>query len=95
MLDNKYDRINTIASKEADRDELARAMAAYERQHGKVKTTPIMRRDSTGNFHNIEAERINQSRRRGRAKSAAATRFSRSTTPPINPAARGPLHDQI
>lgn len=95
MHDNKYDRINTLASKEADRDEIAAAMAAYERQHGKVKTTPIMRRDSTGNFHNIEAERINQSRRRGRAKSAAATRFSRSTTPPTNPAARGPLHDRI
>lgn len=58
--------------RQAARDELAAAMAAYERKHGKVKTTPIMQRDSTGSFHNIEAERMNQSRKRGRAKSTAA-----------------------
>ena len=58
--------------RQAARDELAAAMAAYERKHGKVKTTPIMRRDATGQFHNIEAERMNQSRKRGRAKSTAA-----------------------
>ena len=58
--------------RQAARDSLAAAMAAYERKHGKVKTTPIIRRDSTGNFHNIEAERMNQSRKRGRAKSTAA-----------------------
>ena len=58
--------------RQAARDELAAAMAAYERKHGKVKTTPIMQRDATGQFHNIEAERMNQSRKRGRAKSTAA-----------------------
>ena len=60
--------------RQAARDELAAAMAAYERKHGKVKTTPIMQRDSTGQFHNIEAERMNQSRKRGRAKSAATNK---------------------
>ena len=64
--------IADIEARQADRDRLASAMAEYERQHGKVKTTPILRRDSTGNFHNIEAERMNQSRKRGRAKSTAA-----------------------
>ena len=58
--------------RQAARDQLAAAMADFERQHGKVKTTPIMQRDSTGTFHNIEAERMNQSRKRGRAKSTAA-----------------------
>ena len=58
--------------RQAARDQLAAAMADFERVHGKVKTTPIMRRDSTGTFHNIEAERMNQSRKRGRAKSTAA-----------------------
>ena len=72
MFDNKYDRINTLASKDAARDQLAAAMADFEKKHGKVKTTPIMQRDSTGTFHNIEAERMNQSRKRGRAKSTAA-----------------------
>ena len=81
MFDNKYDRINTLASKEAARDQLAAAMAAYERKHGKVKTTPIMQRDATGNFHNIEAERMNQSRKRGRAKSTAAHKAKAAQTP--------------
>ena len=74
MFDNKYDRINTIASKDAARDRLAAAMADFERKHCKVKTTPIMQRDATGNFHNIEADRMNQSRKRGRAKSAATNK---------------------
>lgn len=64
--------IADILNRQPDRDYLAQKMAEYERQHGKVKTTPIMQRDSTGNFHNIEAERMNQSRKRGRAKSTAA-----------------------
>lgn len=58
--------------RQAEREYLAAAMAAYEKKHGPVKTLPIMQRDSTGNFHNIEAERMNQSRKRGRAKSTAA-----------------------
>lgn len=66
--------IAEIQMRQAAREELAAAMAAYERQHGKVKTTPIMQRDATGQFHNIEAERMNQSRKRGRAKSAAANK---------------------
>lgn len=61
-----------IQNRQADRDTLAAAMADFERKHGKVKTTPIMQRDSTGQFHNIEAERMNQSSKRGRAKSTAA-----------------------
>ena len=67
--------------RQAARDELAAAMAAYERQHGKIKTTPIMQRDATGNFHNIEAERMNQSRKRGRAKSTAAHKAKAAQTP--------------
>lgn len=60
--------------RQAARDQLAAAMADFERKHGKVKTTPIMQRDSTGQFHNIEAERMNQSRKRGRAKSTATNK---------------------
>lgn len=67
--------------RQAARDELAAAMAAYERKHGKVKTTPIMQRDATGQFHNIEAERMNQSRKRGRAKSTAAHKAKAAQTP--------------
>ena len=81
MFDNKYDRINTLASKDAARDQLAAAMADFERKHGKAKTTPIMQRDSTGTFHNIEAERMNQSRKRGRAKSTAAHKAKAAQTP--------------
>ena len=47
-------------------------MKAYEKSHGKVKTLPIMRRDTTGNFHNIEADRMDKSRKRGREKSTLA-----------------------
>ena len=50
--------IADILNRQPDRDYLAQKMAEYERQHGKVKTTPIMRRDSTGNFHNIEAHKM-------------------------------------
>lgn len=60
--------------RQAARDQLAAAMADFERKHGKVKTTPILRRDSTGNFHNIEAHRMEEIRRRGRAKSTAAAK---------------------
>ena len=67
--------------RQAARDQLAAAMADFERKHGKVKTTPIMQRDSTGNFHNIEAERMNQSRKRGRAKSTAAHKAKAAQTP--------------
>ena len=74
MHENKYDRINTLASKDAARDQLAAAMADFESKHGPVKTLPIMQRDSTGNFHNIEAHRMEESRRRGRAKSSAAAK---------------------
>ena len=66
--------IADILNRQPDRDYLAQKMAEYERQHGKVKTTPILRRDSTGNFHNIEAHRMEESRRRGRAKSSAAAK---------------------
>ena len=67
--------------RQAARDQLAAAMADFERVHGKVKTTPIMQRNSTGNFHNIEAERMNQSRKRGRAKSTAAHKAKAAQTP--------------
>ena len=66
---------------QAARDQLAAAMADFERVHGKVKTTPIMQRNSTGNFHNIEAEWMNQSRKRGRAKSTAAHKAKAAQTP--------------
>lgn len=67
--------------RQAERDSLAAAMAAYEKKHGPVKTLPIMQRDATGNFHNIEAERMNQSRKRGRAKSTAAHKAKAAQTP--------------
>ena len=67
--------------RQAARDQLAAAMADFERKHGKVKTTPIMQRDATGQFHNIEAERMNQSRKRGRAKSTAAHKAKAAQTP--------------
>ena len=67
--------------RQAARDSLAAAMADFERKHGKVKTMPIMQRDSTGQFHNIEAERMNQSRKRGRAKSTAAHKAKAAQTP--------------
>ena len=67
--------------RQAARDQLAAAMADFEKKHGKVKTTPIMQRDATGNFHNIEAERMNQSRKRGRAKSTAAHKAKAAQTP--------------
>ena len=66
--------IADIEARQADRERLAAAMAEFEKRNGKVKTTPIMRRDSTGNFHNIEAHRMEESRRRGRAKSSAAAK---------------------
>ena len=67
--------------RQAARDELAAAMAEFEKKHGNVKTMPIMQRDATGQFHNIEAERMNQSRKRGRAKSTAAHKAKAAQTP--------------
>ena len=75
--------------RQAARDELAAAMADFERKHGKVKTTPIMQRDSTGNFHNIEAERMNQSRKRGRAKSTATHKAKAAKPEPLKFGKRG------
>ena len=81
--------ITDIAMRQPDRDYLAQKMAEYERQHGKVKTTPIMRRDSTGNFHNIEAHKMNESRRRGRAKSAATHKAKVAKPEPLKFGKRG------
>ena len=69
MHDNKYDRINTIASKEAARDEIAAAMAAYERQHGPIQTAPIISRGPQIRYNNrsVDAERA-QARARSQAK---------------------------
>ena len=89
MFDNKYDRINTLASKDAARDQLAAAMADFESKHGPVKTLPIMQRDSTGNFHNIEAHKMNESRRRGRAKSTATHKAKVAKPEPLKFGKRG------
>lgn len=60
--------------REVEREKLAQLMREYEKANGKVKTLPIMRRDTTGNFHNIEADRMDKSRKRGRDKSTATHR---------------------
>ena len=68
--------------RQAEREYLAAAMAAYEKKHGPVKTLPIMQRDSTGNFHNIEAGRMRESSRRGR-KNSTSTNKAKQT--PLRP----------
>jgi hypothetical protein len=62
----------TANLRDQEREELARMMRAYEQSHGKVKTLPIMQRDTTGNFHNIDSAsrvrteaRIGQDERQG------------------------------
>lgn len=45
MQDYRYDRVNSLASHEAARQEIARKMAAFEAEHGPVETTPILTTD--------------------------------------------------
>ncbi len=45
MQDYRYDRVNSLASHEAARQEIARKMAAFEAQHGPIETTPILTTD--------------------------------------------------
>lgn len=56
---------HTTSLRDQEREELARMMKAYEQSHGKVKTLPIMQRDTTGNFHNIDSASRARGQKRG------------------------------
>lgn len=60
-----------IQQRQAARDHLAALMATFERKHGKVKTTPIMRRDAQGHFMQNTTLREKKSRKRAGAKTTA------------------------
>ena len=59
---------HTTSLRDQEREELARMMKAYEKSHGKVKTLPIMQRDTTGNFHNIDSASRVRGQKRGLVK---------------------------
>ena len=59
---------HTTSLRDQEREELARMMKAYEKSHGKVKTLPIMQRDTTGNFHNIDSASRVRGQKRGLTK---------------------------
>lgn len=59
---------HTTSLRDQEREELARMMKAYEQSHGKVKTLPIMQRDTTGNFHNIDSASRVRGQKRGLVK---------------------------
>lgn len=70
-----------IQQRQAARDAIAAATAAYEKAHGKVKTTPIMRRDAQGHFMQNSTVRENKSRKRAGAKTTAVQKAAKAVTP--------------
>lgn len=70
-----------IQQRQAARDHLAALMATFERKHGKVKTTPILRRDAQGHFMQNSTVRENKSRKRAGAKTTAVQKAAKAVTP--------------
>lgn len=68
-----------IALREDLRATLADKMRAFERQHGRVKTTPIIVRANTGSFNKAQEAAEAKSRRRGVRASAALAKAKAGT----------------
>lgn len=77
MQDYRYDRVNSLASHEAARQEIARKMAAFEAENGPVQTLPILNHDKRVPFQITCPERRKLTREDQESKGRARVNEAR------------------